>query len=84
MHGTRVYFAGVNPKGPALEKFPDIKKIKNRTLATYLTYPKEGKKMQNIDLKHRFNYIIFPISSIFINLIYVICPFISLLNFVFN
>ena len=26
MHGTGVYFAGVGLKGPALERFPDIKK----------------------------------------------------------
>jgi hypothetical protein len=28
VHGTRVYFAVVGPKGLALERFPDIKKIK--------------------------------------------------------
>ena len=28
MHGTGVYFAGVSPKSPALERFPDIKKKK--------------------------------------------------------
>jgi hypothetical protein len=26
VHGTGVYFAGVGPKGIALERFPDIKK----------------------------------------------------------
>ena len=25
MYGTRVYFAGVGPNGPALERFPDLK-----------------------------------------------------------
>jgi hypothetical protein len=28
VHGTGVYFAGVGPKGPALERFLDIKKKK--------------------------------------------------------
>jgi hypothetical protein len=28
VHGTRVYFVRVGPKGPVLERFPDIKKIK--------------------------------------------------------
>jgi hypothetical protein len=27
VHGTGVYSAGVGPKGPALERFLDIKKI---------------------------------------------------------
>jgi hypothetical protein len=26
VHGTGVYYARVSPKGPALERFPDIKK----------------------------------------------------------
>jgi hypothetical protein len=26
VHRTGVYFVGVGPKGPALERFPDIKK----------------------------------------------------------
>ena len=29
MHGTDVYSIGEGPKGPALERFPDIKKKKN-------------------------------------------------------
>jgi hypothetical protein len=29
MHGTRVYFLRVSPKGPAFERFPDIKKKKH-------------------------------------------------------
>jgi hypothetical protein len=33
VHGTRVYSAGVGPKGPALERFPDIKKKKKRFMA---------------------------------------------------
>ena len=28
MHGAGVYFIGVGPKGPALERFPDTKKKK--------------------------------------------------------
>jgi hypothetical protein len=28
VHETKVYFTGVSPKGPALERFPNIK-IKN-------------------------------------------------------
>jgi hypothetical protein len=30
VHGTRVYSAGVGPKGPALERFPDIKNLKKK------------------------------------------------------
>jgi hypothetical protein len=30
VHGTGVYSAGVGPKGPALERFPDIKNKKNK------------------------------------------------------
>jgi hypothetical protein len=30
VHGTGVYSAGVGPKGPALERFLDIKKKKKR------------------------------------------------------
>jgi hypothetical protein len=30
IHGSRVYSAVVDPKGPILEKFPDIKKKKKK------------------------------------------------------
>ena len=30
MHGTGIYFAGVGPKDPALERFPDIKKKRKK------------------------------------------------------
>jgi hypothetical protein len=32
VHGTGVYYAGVGPKGPALERFPDIKKKKKKNI----------------------------------------------------
>ena len=32
VHGTGVYFAGVGPKGLALERFPDIKKEKKKEI----------------------------------------------------
>jgi hypothetical protein len=32
VHGTGVYSAGVGPKGPALERFLDIKKKKKKLL----------------------------------------------------
>jgi hypothetical protein len=33
VHGTGVYSAGVGPKGPALKRFPDIKKEKKGGLS---------------------------------------------------
>jgi hypothetical protein len=35
VHGTGVYSAGVGPKGPALERFPDIKKKKKKRNNTF-------------------------------------------------
>ena len=38
MLGTRVYFAGVGLKGPALERFSDIKKKKESVLEAAIAY----------------------------------------------
>jgi hypothetical protein len=37
VHGIGVYFAGVGPKGPALERFLDIKKKKKNELKSFNT-----------------------------------------------
>jgi hypothetical protein len=37
VHGTGVYSAGVGPKGPALERFLDIKKKKKNFRCTWVT-----------------------------------------------
>jgi hypothetical protein len=39
VHGTGVYSAGVGPKGPALERFLDIKKKKKKSIENFLTLP---------------------------------------------
>jgi hypothetical protein len=36
VHGTGVYSAGVGPKGPALERFLDIKKKKKFKCTDYM------------------------------------------------
>jgi hypothetical protein len=36
VHGTGVYSAGVGPKGPALERFLDIKKKKKKIIRKYI------------------------------------------------
>jgi hypothetical protein len=36
VHGTGVYSAGVGPKGPALERFLDIKKKKKKKLFVFV------------------------------------------------
>jgi hypothetical protein len=73
VHGTRVYFAGVGPKGPALERFPDIKYIYNREgkkrryVSIKYIYNREGKKRRYVSRKVIYNFpayitSLFPLS----------------------
>jgi hypothetical protein len=50
VHGTRVYSAGVCPKGPALERFLDINFFKkNNNLGLVLAEVHQGRLEQPLD-----------------------------------
>jgi hypothetical protein len=61
MHGTGVYSAGVGPKGPALERFLDIKKKIYIYIYIFFFFlisqncipkPKRGRKTITMDALH--------------------------------